>query len=229
MGDILIRKNKTCVQVTTLDAIVNANSLFTGIVFLGISFSVATTGSSSDCTAGPDVAKKVVLFEVFSFSFFLFSSLVAQGLKIHINLINSNDLDEPAKASVNKKLFNFGILMSAAGSLLGCVFLMLSMVYVVEIRLGPLSCGNKYSIPAVSALLVLVPSSVVIFVYNFGHGLVEMDSISNVFKGINGLGHLSSISSRLSSAVRSDLVLLHNLAECFWPSNVSVVSSSLIS
>ncbi|KAL6499977.1 hypothetical protein OROGR_027887 [Orobanche gracilis] len=166
----------TSVHVTALDGLVNVNSLFTVAVFVGLS--LATPGqrsleNRSACDAGLDVARKLLVFEVVSFSFFLFSSLVAQGLKLAINLLNSKDVDEVFRAHINFKVLRFGMLASAVGSVMGCIFMMLSLVGVIEIRLGMLSCGSKSAVHAVTALVVLVTSALVIYistaVYAFLH------------------------------------------------------------
>lgn len=104
------------------------------------------------------------MFEVVSFSFFLFSSLVAQGLKLAINLINSKDVDEAFRARVNANVLRFGMLGSAVGSVIGCLFLMLSMVNVIEIRLGMLSCGSRSTMNAVVSMVVLVSSALLVYV-----------------------------------------------------------------
>uniref|UniRef100_A0A7N0TU21 Maternal effect embryo arrest 60 n=1 Tax=Kalanchoe fedtschenkoi TaxID=63787 RepID=A0A7N0TU21_KALFE len=154
----------TSVHVTALDGLVNVNSLFTIAVFVGLS--LTTPGQRSlenpSCDAGVDVAKKLLVFEVVSFSFFLFSSLVAQGLKLAINLLNSKDADDAFKAHINFKVLRLGMLGSAVGSIMGCLFLMLSMVNVIQIRLGMLSCGSKSAVHAVVALIVLVTSALLI-------------------------------------------------------------------
>ncbi|XVE72655.1 hypothetical protein DITRI_Ditri11bG0055800 [Diplodiscus trichospermus] len=166
----------TSVHVTALDGLVNVNSLFTIAVFVGLS--LTTPGQHSlenraPCDADIDVAKKLLVFEVVSFSFFLFSSLIAQGLKLAINLLNSKDVDEAFRAHINLKVLRFGMMGSAMGSVIGCLFLMLSMVNVIEIRLGMLSCGSKSSLHAVAALVILVSSALLVYistaVYAFLH------------------------------------------------------------
>uniref|UniRef100_A0A5B7AXZ2 Maternal effect embryo arrest protein n=1 Tax=Davidia involucrata TaxID=16924 RepID=A0A5B7AXZ2_DAVIN len=157
----------TSVHVTALDGLVNVNSLFTIAVFVGLSLTTQGQRSlenRSACDADIDVAKKLLVFEVVSFSFFLFSSLVAQGLKLAINLLNSKDVDEAFRAHINLKVLRFGMLGSAVGSVLGCLFLMLSMVSVIEIRLGTLSCGSKSAVHAVAALIILVTSALVVYI-----------------------------------------------------------------
>lgn len=159
----------TSVQVTALDGLVNVNSLFTIAVFVGLSLTTPNQRSlenKSTCDAGVDVAKKLLVFEVVSFSFFLFSSLVAQGLKLAINLINSKDVDDAFKAHINIKVLRFGMLGSAIGSVMGCLFLMLSMVNVIEIRLGLLSCGSKSASHAVTAMVMMVSSALLVFKKN---------------------------------------------------------------
>ncbi|KAF8402296.1 hypothetical protein HHK36_013248 [Tetracentron sinense] len=166
----------TTVHVQALDGLVNVNSLFTIAVFVGLS--LTTQGQSSlenkaNCNAGLDVAKRLVVFEVVSFSFFLFSSLVAQGLKLAINLINSKNVDDEFRAHINIKVLRFGMLGSACGSVMGCLFLMLSMINVIQIRIGLLSCGSKSAIHAVATLVILVSSALVVYisitVYAFTH------------------------------------------------------------
>ncbi|KAK9944550.1 hypothetical protein M0R45_010111 [Rubus argutus] len=157
----------TSVHVTALDGLVNVNSLFTIAVFVGLSLTVPGQRSLENrtaCDAGNDVAKKLLAFEVVSFSFFLFSSLIAQGLKLALNLLNSRDVKEAVKAHINIKVLRSGMLASAFGSVMGCLFLMLSMVNVIQIRLGMLSCGSKYAVHSVAALVVLVSTALVAYI-----------------------------------------------------------------
>nr|GLL33298.1 uncharacterized protein LOC109182665 [Ipomoea trifida] len=157
----------TSVHVTALDGLVNVNSLFTVAVFVGLSLTVPGQRSLEDrtaCDAGIDVVKKLLVFEVVSFSFFLFSSLVAQGLKLAINLLNSKDVDEAFRAHVNSKVLRLGMMASAAGSVMGCLFMMLSMANVIEIRLGVLSCGSKSAVHSVSVLVVLATSGLLLYI-----------------------------------------------------------------
>ncbi|XP_019188360.1 PREDICTED: uncharacterized protein LOC109182665 [Ipomoea nil] len=157
----------TSVHVTALDGLVNVNSLFTVAVFVGLSLTVPGQRSLEErtaCDAGIDVVKKLLVFEVVSFSFFLFSSLVAQGLKLAINLLNSKDVDEAFRAHVNSKVLRLGMMASAAGSVMGCLFLMLSMANVIEIRLGMLSCGSKSAVRSVSVLVVLATSGLLVYI-----------------------------------------------------------------
>lgn len=157
----------TSIHVTALDGLVNVNSLFTIAVFVGLSIAAPGQRSlegKSACDAGPQVAENLLVFEVVSFSSFLFSSLVAQGLKLAINLLNSKDVDEAFRAHINIKVLRFGMLLSAGGSVLGCIFLMLSMVNVIQIRLGMLSCGSKAAVRAVTTLVSLVSSALVLYI-----------------------------------------------------------------
>lgn len=175
-SSIMASSSTTSVHVTALDGLVNVNSLFTIAVFVGLSLTTPGQRSlenRSACDAGVDVAKKLMVFEVVSFSFFLFSSLVAQGLKLALNLLNSKDVDEAFRAHINLKALRLGMLGSALGSVMGCVFLMLSMVNVIEIRLGMLSCGSKSAVHAVVVMVMLVSSALVLYIstaiYAFTH------------------------------------------------------------
>jgi hypothetical protein len=59
------------VHVTALDGIVNANSLFSIAVFVGLSLTTPnqqSLGNNTACNAGVDMVRKLVVFEVVSFS-----------------------------------------------------------------------------------------------------------------------------------------------------------------
>ncbi|XP_008801294.2 uncharacterized protein LOC103715455 [Phoenix dactylifera] len=169
-------RSTTSVHVTALDGLVNVNSLFTIAVFVGLSLTSPGQRSlegNPACDAGPDIVRNLLVFEVVSFSFFLFSSLVAQGLKLAINLLNSNDVDESFRAHINARVLRLGMLASAAGSVIGCLFLLLSMINVIQIRLGLLSCGSTATGRAVAALVTLVSTALVVYIstvfYAFTH------------------------------------------------------------
>ncbi|XP_072988322.1 uncharacterized protein [Typha latifolia] len=166
----------TSIHVTALDGVVNVNSLFTVAVFVGLSLTTPgqrSLESSAACDAGPDVVRNLLVFEVVAFSFFLFSSLVAQGLKLAINLINSKDPHDAFRAHINSRVLRLGMLASAVGSVMGCLFLLLSMVNVIQIRLGMLSCGSQATVRAVAALVTLVSTALMVYVstvfYAFTH------------------------------------------------------------
>jgi hypothetical protein len=154
------------VHVTALDGVVNVNSLFTVAVFVGLSLA-----GDPSCDAGPGVARSLLVLEVVAFSSFLFSSLVAQGLKLALNLINSKDPHDALRAHIDVRL---GMLASAVGSVVGCVFLMVSMVMVVQIRLGTLGCAtNRAAAKAAAGLVGLVTTALAVYIgtvfYTFTH------------------------------------------------------------
>jgi hypothetical protein len=66
------------------------------------------------------------------------------------------------------------MLASAVGSVVGCVFLMVSMVMVVQIRLGTLGCAsNRAAAKAAAALVGLVSTALALYIgtvfYTFTH------------------------------------------------------------
>ncbi|KAL8548861.1 hypothetical protein ACS0TY_007937 [Phlomoides rotata] len=157
---------KTSIHVTALDGIVNVNSLFTMAIFIGFSLTVpenATAASRPECTTSRETVRRLIVFEVVSFSFFLFSSLIAQSLKLAINLINNMDPDDPHKADIDPNYLRFGLFGSAIGSVLGCSFLVLSIVDFIQVKLGSYSCGGK-PVYAMGILVVFVGSALLIYV-----------------------------------------------------------------
>ncbi|KAK4779413.1 hypothetical protein SAY86_006941 [Trapa natans] len=152
-----------------IDALASANAIFSATVFVGMLFSSDPSSSQSNatslCTAGPEVFKRLVLFEILSFTSFLVSALLLTGLKLYINLKESKinfehkvtkEKGREARERVTKKWRDRGLIASATGFLVGFGFLMAGIEQMVEIRLGRLSCESKYSIPAVSILAALV-------------------------------------------------------------------------
>ncbi|KHN02893.1 Nuclear ribonuclease Z [Glycine soja] len=82
------------------------NSLFTIAVLVGLSLTIlgqCNLENRSFCDTDVDVPKKVIVLEVVLFSFFLFSSLVAQGLKLTLNLLHSKEVDKAFQAHINLK------------------------------------------------------------------------------------------------------------------------------
>ncbi|CAI9776575.1 unnamed protein product [Fraxinus pennsylvanica] len=159
-------RSKTSVHVTALDSIVNVNSLFTMAIFIGFSLTVPAAGSAgtpASCTASIKTIRRLIVFEVISFSFFLFSSLIAQSLKLAINLLNNLDATDPHKADIDSSFHKYALFGSAIGSVMGCVFLMLSIVDFVQVKLGILSCGNE-PVYAVVTLVVLVGSALLVYI-----------------------------------------------------------------
>ncbi|PIN16371.1 hypothetical protein CDL12_10984 [Handroanthus impetiginosus] len=167
------RKLKTSIHVTALDSIVNVNSLFTVAIFIGFSLTVPEGGSAGtepECTASLETVRRLIVFEVVSFSFFLFSSLVAQSLKLWINLINSSDPD-PHKADIDQRALKYGLVGSAVGSVVACIFLTLSIVYLIQVKLGVISCGGK-TVWSIVALGLGVGLGLVVYVSTTAYALI---------------------------------------------------------
>lgn len=168
----------TRIHITALDGIVNVNSLFTLAVFIGLAWNPTDLSNSlvSDqtCAATPKMAEDLVTFHVYSFGSFLFSSLIALGLKqaMRTSHISSNQYPRAIHvrdltldlALINRSALRVGYLVSAVGSVSGCICLMLALINVVQIKLGTLGCGSSHSYGAVVPLVILVPSALLIYV-----------------------------------------------------------------
>ncbi|CAI9091588.1 OLC1v1026656C1 [Oldenlandia corymbosa var. corymbosa] len=166
-----VPKLATTIHITALDGIVNVNSLFTLAVFIGLTWNPRDPDNKLNtdpkCEVGPKVAEDLVAFHVYSFCCFLFSSLVALALKQAIRLSRSAHYRTVFTfdlALVNKNALRVGYVISAAGSASGCLFLMLALINVVQIKLGTLSCGSPHSLGAVVPLVILVPIGLLIYV-----------------------------------------------------------------
>ncbi|KAE8718066.1 Detected protein of confused Function [Hibiscus syriacus] len=152
----------TSIHVTALDSVVNVNSLFTLAVFIGLAWNPYDSSNTlvdpgTKCFPNSKIAEDLIKFHVYSFSSFLFSSLVALALKqaiklskshslnIHINFRGSEILE---RVDVNKTLLRVGMVVSGAGSVAGCLFLMLALINVVQIKVGTLACGSGHAFAA---------------------------------------------------------------------------------
>ncbi|EPS60773.1 hypothetical protein M569_14026, partial [Genlisea aurea] len=161
-------RSTTAVHVTALDGIVTVNSLFTTAVFIGLSLTTSTsseTGNKSSCEGDVELVRRVIVFEVFSFGFFLFSSFIAQSLKLAINLASSSASNTPHHGEVESWLVDYGLFGSAAGSVSGCAFLVASMVEYVQVKLGRVPCSGE-AVVVICVLIVLVGSSLLIYVFS---------------------------------------------------------------
>lgn len=180
---------KKNVHVTALDGVVNVNSLFTIAIFLGLAMAspgqLKSLNVREECQPRANTAKMLVVFEILSFSFFLFSSLVAQSIKLSLNLQPSSDkaasagkdaaaapaerfwLAEAGSLSlpVDETLLTTGVMFSAMSSVIGCLFLLVSMVNVIELKLGVLSCMATSTIVSVAFLIPLSLAGILIYVF----------------------------------------------------------------
>ncbi|XP_010423404.1 PREDICTED: uncharacterized protein LOC104768788 [Camelina sativa] len=164
----------TSIHITALDGIVNVNSLFTLAVFIGLAWNPTDPNNSlvtdPNCVPTTRMAENLVAFHVYSFASFLFSSLIALGLKqaMRLNIASSFHFSariDPVVYYVNKTALRFGMVISGLGSVCGCGFLMLALINVVQIKLGTLGCGaSGHTYAAVVPLLILVPSALFIYV-----------------------------------------------------------------
>lgn len=163
------------VHFKALDDLVNVNSLFTVAVFVGLSY--ATRGQQSlenrvECQAGTEVGKTLIVYEVLAFACFLLSSLVAKVIKLHLYLEGSPYL------KIFGKSFNFVrqgldlkdvmLVIAAGASAVGIVLLTLSVVNIVQIRIGLFSCGSSETRIAVLGLCLIVGIALVIYVVSMG-------------------------------------------------------------
>ncbi|CBI18470.3 unnamed protein product, partial [Vitis vinifera] len=131
-----------------LDDVIHVNALFTSAVFTGLSFSSSTPTleTREECKPGVGIEKWLVIFEIIPFGFFLVSSLLGKALKIQLHIIkNSNFIQNICRAMM---------VLCAACSILGSVFLFLAMINVLQMRLGKLTCKGNVWIGAGSLIIL---------------------------------------------------------------------------
>ncbi|KAF3333990.1 hypothetical protein FCM35_KLT01681 [Carex littledalei] len=151
----------TSIHLNALDGIVSHNSILTGAVFTGLSTS-PSSGGSNFCAASNQVQKDVISFSTYALSVFLFSSLVALALKQAIRMGKPHSTHA---VRVNRALLRAGLMATALGSIVGVGFLMLTLVNLVQIKLGRLGCGAAATATAgaVVPLVTLIPAAMLIY------------------------------------------------------------------
>lgn len=168
-----------------LDDLVSVNSLFTVAVFVGLSYAnpadLTSLENRPECNADSGTAKRLVVYEVISFSLFLMSSLVAKTVKVHLIIYRK------LPHYFNQKKWRYYrcamFLLSAWGSILGCVFLTLSMVDVIQIKIGTLSCGSAYTARAVASLIAIVALALCIYAPAMMHAIYKSIRFDSASKG----------------------------------------------
>lgn len=160
------RLSSTNIHITALDGTLNVNSLFAFAAFIGVAFNPENSlVSATPCAASRASAKRLIESHVYSFSAFLFSSLIASALKLAIRAGGGPvHADMHSSGRVNLRVLQAGIVASAAGSMFGCAFLTAALVDLVQIKLGSLGCWGWHAVASLSSLLILVPSALLVYV-----------------------------------------------------------------
>ncbi|XP_030442619.2 uncharacterized protein LOC115664875 [Syzygium oleosum] len=161
-----------------LDDVVSLNSLFTVAVFVGLSLAQPGQVHSleDDDTCHPDtkIRKRLVAFEIASFSCFVFSGFLAKTVKIFLYIYKNRD-GLPGSVVKNphrqwKSLVGF--YLSIYGTMVGCLLLLLAMVDVIQIKLGRLSCESEFAVSTVSVMVGTIGLSLLIYFTTVTYGLV---------------------------------------------------------
>lgn len=142
----------TRIHITALDGIIHVNSLFTIAIFIGLAWQPTDPNADfvddPSCAATVKIAEDLVVFHVYSFSCFLFSSIIALGMKQVIRMVKSVTDNNHRRiftievAHINRTALRMGYLVSAIGSVSGCICLMLALMNMVQIKLGTLGCDT---------------------------------------------------------------------------------------
>ncbi|TXG68281.1 hypothetical protein EZV62_003216 [Acer yangbiense] len=179
-------KINACIDVhqKALDDLVNVNCLFTLAVFVGLAYanpSQRSLENRPECDPDPVLGKRLVIFEVNSFACFLFSSLVAKAIKVLLNIHKkelTRDNRQDRLPELCKKILlsepwkRISLGLSVVASFAGIVLMTLSMVYVIQIRVGKLTCGSDHAIIAVAPLCVIVFAAMLFYVPSMAYAVV---------------------------------------------------------
>ncbi|KAF7847484.1 hypothetical protein BT93_L2913 [Corymbia citriodora subsp. variegata] len=161
-----------------LDDIVSLNSLFTVAVFVGLSLAqpgqVQSLQDDDACHPDAKIRKRLVAFEIASFSCFVFSGFLAKTVKIFLYIYKKQDgVTESASKNPQRQLRSLvGFYLSIYGTMVGCLLLLLAMVDVVQIKLGRLSCNSTYAVSTVSILVGTIGLSLLIYFTAVTYGLL---------------------------------------------------------
>ncbi|KAI4373049.1 hypothetical protein MLD38_011218 [Melastoma candidum] len=164
-----------------LDDVVSLNSLFTMAVFIGLSFAlpgqVQSLSEDSSCQPNIGTRKRLVAFEITSFSCFVFSGIMAKTVKMLIYIRHGDE------SSQRKKLILVPFYFSIYGTMCGCFFLLLAMVDVIEVKLGRLSCGSKSSLSTVMILILTIGPALLAYFASVTYGVFFTKEARQVNEG----------------------------------------------
>ncbi|XP_039159247.1 uncharacterized protein LOC104423545 [Eucalyptus grandis] len=161
-----------------LDDVVSLNSLFTVAVFVGLSFAqpgkVQSLEDDNTCHSDTKMRKRLVAFEIASFSCFVFSGFLAKTVKIYLYIYKKHDdLPDSAKKNPQRQWKSLvGFYLSIYGTIAGCLLLLLAMVNVVQIKLGRLSCNGDFTVSTVSVMVGTIGLSLLIYFTAVTYGLL---------------------------------------------------------
>ncbi|KAF8041315.1 hypothetical protein BT93_A0047 [Corymbia citriodora subsp. variegata] len=151
-----------------LDDLVSVNTLFTAAVFVGLAFASGgqqTIGGNKKCEAGVHVKRRLVKNEVISFACYLFSSLVAKSLKtLLFTYLITNPSYEFLTCSSTKVLRGSLFFLSTSTSVIGGVLLLRSMIDMIQLRLGKITCKGTETLNAVGVLIGVNVSALLIYI-----------------------------------------------------------------
>ncbi|KAI6669210.1 hypothetical protein NL676_004095 [Syzygium grande] len=161
-----------------LDDVVSLNSLFTVAVFVGLSLAqpgqVHSLEDDDTCHTDTKIRKRLVAFEIASFSCFVFSGFLAKTVKIFLYIYKNRDglTGSVVKNPHRQWKSLIGFYLSIYGTMVGCLLLLLAMVDVVQIKLGRLSCESKFAVSTVSVMVGTIGLSLLIYFTTVTYGLV---------------------------------------------------------
>ncbi|KAI4370672.1 hypothetical protein MLD38_018996 [Melastoma candidum] len=164
-----------------LDDVVSLNALFTMAVFIGLSFAlpgqVLSLNEDMHCHPSIGIRKRLVFFEITSFSCFVFSGIMAKTVMMFIYIKHGDG------SSQRKKLILVPFYLSIYGTMLGCLFLLLAMVDVIQIKLGRISCGSQYSLGTVLVLTLTTIPALMVYFITVTYGVFFTDEAKQVTAG----------------------------------------------
>ncbi|KAI9159608.1 hypothetical protein LWI28_000127 [Acer negundo] len=162
-------KINACIDVhqKALDDLVNVNCLFTLAVFVGLAYanpSQRSLENRPECDPDPGLGKKLVIFEVL---------LNIQKKELTRDQYRQDRLPELCKKILLSEPWKrISLGLSVVASFAGILLMTLSMVYVIQIRVGKLTCGSDHAIIAVAPLCVIVFAAMLFYVPSMAYAVV---------------------------------------------------------
>ncbi|XP_030472980.1 uncharacterized protein LOC130134365 [Syzygium oleosum] len=156
-----------------LEGIVGLNSWFTVAMFVGLS--LANPGQvhsleedRPECDPDLKLRKQLIFYEIASFSFFIFSGFLGKTANIVLYIYERKKYTDPHRKVPSLVAFYLAIY----GTVIGCLFLLLAMVNVAQIKLGKLSCGSDYAVRTVTVLVGAVGVALMIYFFTVSYGML---------------------------------------------------------
>ena len=153
IADTRMAESPEARRIAAADTMTKLNALFSVAVFMG--FGMTQNGPANNintkCTPHIAISKNLIKFHIYAFASFIISAGVAYSINIILSYCTT--------AVARSRTLRIFMIISGMFYVLGSIFILLAMSYLIEIKLGAIDCSSD-TIMTILPLLIGVPITV---------------------------------------------------------------------